>query len=901
MKITLGTHFDHYEILSQIGAGGMGEVYRARDIRLDREVAIKVLPAALTQDPDRLSRFAIEAKATGALNHPNILTVYDFGTHDGNPYLVMELLTGEELRAQLGNGALPVRKAIEYAQQIAAGLTAAHEKGIVHRALKPENLFVTNDGRLKILDFGLAKLRPPRNAPTGSDVATQKQYTNPGTVMGTVAYMSPEQVRGQDLEQRSDIFSFGLILYEMLAGQRAFQAASQAETMAAIANAEPPDLSELNSKVTPQLERIVRRCLEKKPERRFHSAHDLGFALEALSVPSSSGANRTEAVQALDTSATAKRGGLRDRIWMIAAGVFALLALAFGVAYVRRPSLPTAATMRLAVTPPEGAAVFEQPVISPDGRTLAFVARTTGARQIWIRPLDSPTAKPLAGTEHVDLMFWSPDSQSLAFTSGEKLWKIALSGGAPVILSERATATSSGTWNRDGVILFGTGPTGIKRLMASGGTVTEVTTIDGTRGETAHYSPFFLPNGRHFLFYVQHNDPTKQGIYVCSLDGGETKLVLTTEVRTYWAGINSAAPSEGWLVFMRQGALLAQPFDFSRYQLSGDPIRLAETMRTNPAGWHGRFSLSDDGVLVFLEGRVNQQLTLADRAGQKLRTVGSLGAYSSLRFSPDEQRVAVGRFDSQGQLPDIHVLDLAGERDTRFTFDPADDSFPLWSPDGSRIVWGSRRSGRLDLYWKAANGAGTDELLWKSAYNKNPQDWSADGRFILYLEVTPQTNSDLWIFPLTGDRKPWPWLKTEFIESFARFSPDGKWIAYTTNAPGRYEVYVRAFNPDAPDAGGQWQISTNGGARPLWRRDGRELYYISAEEKLMAVDVTLGAEVKAGTPRTLFDLRDLRAVVNNVGYAATGDGQKFLFVTSAEDAYLTPFTVVTNWMAAVKK
>ena len=341
MKITPGAHFDHYEILSQIGAGGMGEVYRARDTRLDREVAIKVLPAALTQHPDRLSRFAIEAKATGALNHPNILTVYDFGTgsseNGGNPYLVMELLSGEELRAQLNAGALPVRKAIEYAQQIAAGLAAAHEKGIVHRDLKPENLFVTNDGRVKILDFGLAKLTQLRNAdfgmrieedadtlvlsPDGNpqspiqfEAPLRPQLTTPGTVMGTVAYMSPEQVRGQDLEQRSDIFSFGLILYEMLAGQRAFQAASQAETMAAIANAEPPDLSELNSKVTPQLEKIVRRCLEKKPERRFHSAHDLGFALEALLLPSSSGANRTEAVRALDTSATAKRSSWRERI-----------------------------------------------------------------------------------------------------------------------------------------------------------------------------------------------------------------------------------------------------------------------------------------------------------------------------------------------------------------------------------------------------------------------------------------------------------------------------------------------------------------------------------------------------------------------------------------------------------
>jgi hypothetical protein len=477
----------------------------------------------------------------------------------------MELLDGTELRAQLNNGGLPVRKAIEYAQQIVAGLAAAHEKGIVHRDLKPENLFVTNDGRVKILDFGLAKLRPPRNAPTGSDVATQKQYTNPGTVMGTVAYMSPEQVRGQDLEQRSDIFSFGLILYEMLAGRRAFDRQSLPETMAAIANEDAPELSELNPKVTPQLEKIVRHCLEKKPEMRFQSARDLGFALEALT---SAGYARALAGNSGQEASSVPMGDLPSQhagtraypFGWIAASALALIALALGVAYVRRP-VPLTPTMRLSVTPPEGAAMFERPTISPDGKMVAFVGRTTGTKQIWVRPLDSLAARPLAGTENVDLTFWSPDSQSLAFFAGGKLLKIALAGGTPVSLCNTASL-SWGSWNREGLILFAEGPAGIKAIAANGGaTATGVTTVDTAHGETGHYSPFFLPDGRHFLFYVNHNEPAKRGIYVRALDGGEAKQILTTEVRTFWAGVNPAASSEGWLVFMRQRTLLAQPFD----------------------------------------------------------------------------------------------------------------------------------------------------------------------------------------------------------------------------------------------------------------------------------------------------------------------------------------------------
>jgi len=882
-----------YKILALLGRGGMGVVYRARDERLRREVAIKVLPASLAHDADRLRRFEQEAHATSALNHPNILTIYDIGAHEGAPFIVAELLEGEELRAQLESGALPARGALEYALQITQGLAAAHEKGIVHRDLKPENLFVTKDGRVKILDFGLAKLRPPQPGVVDTDAPTQKRLTHPGVVMGTVGYMSPEQVRGQETDHRSDIFAFGLILYEMLSGQRAFRGASAVEVMNAILKEDPAELGETNAKISPQIEKLVRRCLEKNPERRFQSASDLGFALEALSLPGSSGANRTEMAPAPGSSAWSNRNSLRERIWMIVACVLALALVAFGVAYFRRPA-PEAEPMRLFVTPPEKATRFNLPAISPDGRTLAFVATVERKTQLWARPLNSTTARPLVEVGNVNSLFWSPDSRFIGFIDNNKLKKIALADETLETLCDAPGLIGGGAWNREGVILLGTGTPGIMRIYANGGAMTAVTTVNNSRGEVGHAFPVFLPDGRHFIFFKITSDFTKRAAYLASLDGGEPKLLLSIPNPIVGVAANPAARNEVYLVFPRQGDLMAQSFDFSRKQLVGEPLRIAQNVENVQA------SISANGVLVLIEGNENRRLSWFDRAGKKLRTVGRAGAYFIPRLSPDDRRLAVGCCGTLSQTSDIYLFDLASGNEQRFTSDPGIDQYPLWSPDGSRIVWTSHREGVGNLYKKAASGAGPDEVLLKSAFWKLALDWSADGRFIIYRETGPQTFLDLWVLPLEGGQ-PWPWLKTPYNESVGKFSPDGNWIAYQSNESGPIEIYLQTFLPGAQASGVRTRLSTNGGTIPVWRRDdGRELYYISADNKLMAVEMTLGAEVKIRTPKELFSLSDIGANPS-AGYAVTRDGQRFLFVTSAEEASLTPFTVVLNWMAEVKK
>ncbi len=677
MSIAAGMHIGHYNVLAPLGAGGMGEVYRALDARLDREVAIKVLPAEFANDAGRLGRFEQEARATSALNHPNILTVYDIGQHEGAPFIVAELLEGEELRAQLEQGPIAPRKAVEYAQQIAAGLAAAHGKGIVHRDLKPENLFVTTGERVKILDFGLAKLRAPRTGAVDMAASTQKKLTDPGTVMGTVGYMAPEQVRGQEADHRADIFAFGVILYEMLSGRRPFGGDSSVEVMNAILKEEPPELSETNAKISPTLEKIVRRCLEKNPERRFHSAHDLGFALEALAT--SSGSSGTSGGSLKTPAAAPVRSGWRERIWMIAAGVLGLIALALGVAYLNRSSTDTRA-LRLSFTPPENLEYdngpFDNVIVSPDGQRLAFTARSAdGKRQIWVRTLDSAEAQPLPGTDDPVQPFWSPDGRSLGFGGQGKLKRVDLAGGRPQTLCN-ALRFNGGNWSRDGVILFAPSEaSGVFQIPATGGEPRQVT-VPNPAEERGHRNPYFLPDGRHFLY--QAGGSTVVG----SLDSKEARQVLADGAPAVYA-------PPGWLLFVRNGALWAQHFDATQLELKGEAVSLTPpTDRRFDRGLP--FSVSENGVLIW-QGvpRRDAQLIWFDRAGKQVGTVGSQikgGFAETPRLAPDGKRVATAPLNPDTLNQDVWVIDLARDLPTRLTFDPArdveSDLVAGWQPCG---------------------------------------------------------------------------------------------------------------------------------------------------------------------------------------------------------------------------
>ncbi len=909
MVIAAGARLGHYEIAAPIGAGGMGEVWRARDTRFNREVAIKLLPVSFANDADRLRRFELEALATSALNHPNILTIHDIGIappeFDGVPFLVTELLAGAELRTLLPSQAdgrpLSVRNAIDYAQQIAAGLAAAHEKGIVHRDLKPENLFVTSDGRVKILDFGLAKLKQPKSEGVDVEASTQK-LTRPGVVMGTVGYMSPEQVRGEQADHRSDIFSFGVILYEMLSGVRAFSGDSAVEVMNAILKEDPPDLTTINPKVSLGLERLIRRCLEKKPEQRFHSTHDLGYALEALSTSSSGAHIETSASLALkrEPAGLSRLLGQTKLTWVVVA-VFSLAMLGLIWSYVSRPQPSDPEMMKFSILPPEKSS-FGQIAVSPDGRHLAFTALSDGKTNLWVRSSDETGARTLQGTQSANLPFWSPDSRFIGFFADGSLKKIEVAGGPVTMICEVAVPLGA-TWNREGVILFAQVPFGLFQVAASGGIIAPVTTPDTTRQEFSYSHPTFLPDGRHFLYSISSEVKTTRGVYIGSLDGKvKRRLLDDAPLGKYVAAVSGdTSGNSGWLIFVRDGALLVQPFDSRRFEFTGEPFVLSETVGSDLSfGKYFTFSASDTGVLVFDPSlkRHRRQYLWLDRRGQQINSLDGPAGLFQLWLSPDEKRFIADRVDPQSGTYDLWLADVSGGNATRFTFDPRHDLSPVWSPDGSRIVWASSQTGIGDLYQKPASLGGDESLLLKSEESKYPTDWSQDGRFIIYSPVDPKTKDDVWALPVTGraDEKPFPVVKTEANETAGALSPDGRWLAYTSDATGRNEVYIVGF----PKGGGKRQISTSGGSSLRWRRDGRELFYYAMDGKLMAAPVKSGDSIDVGAAVSLFEFR-AGSVPGFSPFAVTADGQRFLVNAIVEAEPNAPLTVVLNWNAQAKK
>ena len=869
--LTAGAQLGPYRIEGPLGAGGMGEVYRATDTRLHREVAIKVSAERFGE------RFEREARAIASLNHPNICQLYDVGPN----YLVMELVEGESPK-----GPLPIETALNYARQIADALEAAHEKGIIHRDLKPANLKITPGGVIKVLDFGLAKtFTGPSQVQQGSIPPTENMtLTEAGMILGTAAYMSPEQAQGKPVDKRADIWAFGVVLHEMLTGQRLFQCDTLSGTLVAVLTKEPAW-----DRIPAKAQSLLRSCLEKDPKRRLRDIADAWRLLEE---------EKTE---------KAPNAAPRTRALWIVAGALAV-ALAITVAlwapWRRLPpgADPVRFQMQLNVLGQLG-----RVTVSPDGRQLAFAAPgSDGVNRIWVRAMDSVDARALPGAETGSdngLVIWSPDSRFIAFGGGGKLKKIALSGGLAQTLCDLRGAMMEGSWSRGGVIVLGSLTGGLMRVSEVGGALTPLTALDKSRDETYHMIPSFLPDGRHFLYLrVSKTAPEKNGIYAGSLDAKpeeqDSRQLLATTIGAAYAPSPGPGSESGQLLFMREGKLMAQPFNPQRLELTGVPAPVAE--RVNTYIDLGLFSTSI-GVLVYRTVDENLQLTWLDRGGKVLDRVGESGHYTSVALSPDGTRVMVSRVSPETSVKnDLWMLDFSPPRTTRFTFS-AYSNYPVWSPDGSHIVFhAASPDGAVDLYRKPASGATEQELLLHSTNGElAPTSWSHDGRYLLFAVRNPRTKLDLGVLSLEAQSKPVPFLQTGANEREGHFSPDEHWVAYTSDESGRDEVYLRTF----PGASKRVMVSIAGGASPRWRADGKELLYLAADGKLMSVEVTPGRESQPGTPKPLFQApRIFEASCSCMpDWDVTADGKRFLFAMPTEQSTQATFNVVLNWQAGLKK
>jgi serine/threonine protein kinase/Tol biopolymer transport system component len=869
MPLQPGDKLGPYEIIALIGKGGMGEVYRAHDSRLNRDVAVKVSNAQFSE------RFTREARAIAALNHTNICHLYDVGPD----YLVMEYVEGQDLR-----GPMDFADALPIIQQLIDGIEAAHEKNIIHRDLKPANIKITPEGVVKILDFGLAKaMEPPsdNSNPENSPTLTMGA-TVAGTILGTAAYMAPEQAKGRTADKRSDIWSFGVIVYEMLTGKRLFQGESAVEILGRVLNQEP-DITAAPVRV----HKLLRWCLEKDRKKRLASISDARRLMEES--------------ETATVIAAAHKSRLGLAAWAVA-GLFLLTTL--GLSFVHfREQPPVAQSLRYQISTP-GSEPAQYPALSPDGRNLAFVTSNSGPNQVWVRAMDTLDARPLAGTDGATYPFWSPDGAYLGFFAGGKLKKVAIAGGPPQTLCD-ASSGRGGTWNRQGVILFSPSPvSAILRVPDSGGTPVPATKVLENPGPLGDRSPIFLPDGVHFLYSAASDKPDSGGVFVGSLDGAAGVRLLPDSSNALYAP--PAAPgAAGYLLFRRENTLMAQPFDPMRLKTMGDVFPIAEQVGFSGNTAFGAFSVSENGTLVYRSGDAvsDRELVWMDRAGKRLGAIGKPGAFGSFAVSPDEKTLAVTT-RSPGSQSDIWLEDLGRGLLSRFTFRSGLSRSPVWSPDGSRLIFAfvplSSSGYSAVIYQKPAGGNGQEELLVHSGLNGLPDDWSPDGKWIVYEQTGQKTANDLWLLPLSGDRKPLPYLETPFDEMNAHFSPDGKWMAYQSNESGQIQVYVQTV----PVSSAKYQISISGGSSPRWRPDGKELFYVSGNRKLMAAPIKLGATIEAGTPQPLFPISPFPGLAAALSlYAPMHDGQRFLVNASAggEAATSSPFTVVTNWQAAFKK
>ena len=888
MTIASSTRFGPYEILSPLGAGGMGEVYRARDTRLDRIVAIKVLPNHLAANTELRQRFEREARAVSSLNHPHICTLHDIGSQDGLDYLVMELIEGESLADRLLKGPLPTDQVLRYSTQISDALDKAHRSGIVHRDLKPANIMLTKSGT-KLLDFGLAKTQLSNSelVTSATSLPTERHsLTGEGTILGTFQYMAPEQLEGREADTRTDIFAFGAVVYEMATGKKAFTGKSQASLIGAILHTEPAAISTIKPMTPPALDRVVKRCLAKDPDDRWQTARDLTMELAWIS----EGGSQTGVA-----APVIARHKSPNRVIWISAGLAIAVALLVWLLAGRSTSLPSTSksvkrvTIDLPNAQPLALAKFgpmgigrTAVALSPDGSMLAYAAEHNGNSQLYLRALDRFEARPIPGTEGAHSPFFSPDGRSLGFFSGNKLKKVSVQGGEPVTLCE-ARIPHGGSWGPDATIVFADSEgSNLSRVSSSGGKAEVL-----SKTEDRAFYPEFLPGGKEVLFSIKgfHN-PDYGHIAVLSLATGERRVVLE-------GGTNPRYASSGHIVFARAGALLAAPFDLSRLEVTGPPVTVIEGIRIEEWG-AAQFALSPEGTLIYVSGGPAWigRLTSVDRQGTSKPFGAPAQAYGPVSLSPDGQRLAV---TVVGATSDVWVYELTRGTFTRLTVDGSNYR-PLWTQDGRRIIY-QRSTGpnQFHLVWQLADGSGSEEVLTTSDYPWWPACFSPDGRLLIFQQNTADTGVDLSILPLEGDRQPYSWLKTKFLEWGAVFSVDGKWIAYTSDESGQFEIYVRSF----PDAGGKRQISTGGGEEVIWSSDGSALFYREGL-KWMSVAVQTQPEFRAEAPKVMFEGPYLN--VPGVSYGVAPDAQHFIMIEeNQKQAPTTQLNVVLNWFEELKR
>jgi len=908
MGLTSGTKLGPYEIVSPLGAGGMGEVYRARDTRLDRTVAIKILPAHLSDNPEAKQRFDREARAISSLNHRNICTLYDVGRQDEMDYLVMEFLEGETLASHLAKGRLPLDQVLKCGVEICEGLEKAHKTGVVHRDLKPGNIMLTKTGA-KLMDFGLAKAvtgPPPFSGLTatldgawaggtgGGEGArpSQDPLTARGTIVGTFQYMSPEQVEGKEAEARSDIFALGAVLYEMATGKRAFEGKTTASVIAAVLERDPAPISVTQPMSPPALDHVVKTCLAKDPDERFQTVHDVKLQLKWMAEGGS---------QASMSLPLVSRHSHREWIaWAIAVLALTLLTVSLGYLSKARQPQPL---VTASILPPEGAQFISleieggAPAISPDGKKLVFVARDkSGDAMLWLRPVDSVNARQLPGTNGGGHPFWSPDSRFIGFFTPLKLAKVDTSGGSIQTICE-STLGRGGSWSKDGVILFTPNTADVLyRVSTTGGTAVPATQFEASGSENSHRWPQFLPDGKHFLFFVRSSQgPDFTGTYVGALDSKEHHLILHNDYRAVFV-------QPGYLLSVREQLLVAQPFDLRNFSVTGDAAPIAEHIALHGGTSAAMFSASDNGVLAYETGAsqvTGWDLVWYDRSGKRLATVGT-NFFQTPALSPDGTKLAVGITDGRFGTSDIWFFDLVRSTKTRLTFDPSSELNPVWMPDGQSLIFSSNKTGTAHIYRMPIQGTGaTETLLATEGAYEFPQSVCRDGRYLLYERRMSQDKRkyDIWALPLFGEGKPFPLVQSDFDHLRPTFSPDCKWVAYTSNETGQSEVYITHF----PDGAGKRQASTDGGLSPRWRGDGKELFFIAPQTRdLLSISVAPeGAGLQLGAPHILFQTHAVSFRFGPLDVRA--DGQRFLVNGNNMDAGSAPITLLVNWETELHK